>query len=215
MFMSDHVTFGYWHFITRLGEAQLLLPAALLVCLVLLNQPDTRLVALRWLKALSVATGLTLISKIAFIGWGLGSATFNFTGISGHAMFACAIYPFLAGTLTCRLPSQWQRASVMLSVVLVLLISVSRLMVDAHSTSEVLAGMFVGASVSVYVVAYVGLPRADLNYYLPLVIVAWLAIAVLQTPQVPTHSLVTRFSLLLSGHAKPYTRREMLRPPGG
>jgi hypothetical protein len=90
-----------------LGEVQLLLPAALLTCLALLNLQDTRLLAVRWLQALSVAAGLTLASKMAFIGWGLGSAAFNFTGISGHAMFASAVYPFLAATLTCRLPSQW------------------------------------------------------------------------------------------------------------
>jgi hypothetical protein len=70
--MFDHGTFGYWHFITRLGEVQLLLPAALLACLSLLNQPATRLVAIHWLQALIVAAGLTLASKIAFIGWGLG-----------------------------------------------------------------------------------------------------------------------------------------------
>jgi hypothetical protein len=129
-------------------------------------------------------------------------------------MFASAIYPLLAASLACSLPPQWQRASVGLSVVLVLLICLSRLMVGAHSISEVLAGLLVGITVSAYAVAHLGLPRAELNHYLTLVIGVWLAVAPLQTPQVPTHSLVTRLSLLLSGHAKPHTRQEMLRPAG-
>jgi membrane-associated phospholipid phosphatase len=211
MLPSDHGTFSHWHFITRLGEVQLLLPAALLVGLVLLHQNDSRPFAVRWLQALCLASGLTLISKIAFIGWGLGSAAFNFTGISGHAMFASAVYPFFAITLTCRLPTYWQRVSVMLSFVLVFLICMSRIMVGAHSMSEVLAGLLVGIAVNAYALAHVGLPRAELKYHLTLVMVIWLVVAPLQTPQVPTHSLVKRLTLVLSGHAKPHTREEMMR----
>jgi hypothetical protein len=84
-------------------------------------------------------------------------------------------------------------------------------MVGAHSMSEVLAGLLIGITVSAYAVTQGRLPRVKFNFYLPLVIVIWLVIAPLQTPQVPTHSLVTRFTLLLSGHAKPHTRNEMLR----
>jgi hypothetical protein len=79
--ITNHANSDFWHFITRLGEVQLLLPAALWACFALLHQPAARLVAVHWLQALAVAAVLTLLSKIAFIGWGLGSATFNFTGI--------------------------------------------------------------------------------------------------------------------------------------
>lgn len=209
--IPNHVAFSFWHVITRLGEAQLLVPAALWACLALLNQPDSRLVGVRWLQALVVAAGLTLLSKIAFIGWGLGSATFNFTGISGHAMFAAAIYPLLTATLIGRLPAPWQRATVVLSFVLVLLVGVSRVMVMAHSVSEVVAGFVVGSAVVAYAVGYIGLPRIKLNFYVPLILALWLLLTPLQMPQVPTHSMVTHLALLLSGHAKAHTRIDLLR----
>ena len=202
---------SYWHLITRLGEVQLLLPAALWASLALLHQPGTRLFAMRWLQALGVAALLTTSSKIAFIGWGIGFAAWNFTGISGHAMFASAIYPLLMATLASRLPPGWQKASVQLGFVLVILVGISRVMVGAHSVSEVLAGLLVGGAASAFAMAKVGLPRATLNLYVPLVVVVWLVLAPLQTPQLPTHSLVTRLALQLSGHAKPHTRTEMLR----
>lgn len=210
MLIPNPFAFSYWHFITRLGEMQLLLPAALWACLALLNQPDTRLLAVHWLQALFVAAGLTLASKIAFIGWGLGSATLNFTGISGHAMFAAAIYPLLMAMLTCRLSVQWERAAVILSFVLVILVCVSRLMVMAHSVSELVAGFLVGSAVSAYAVGHIGLPRAKLNFYVPLILALWLMVSPLHTPQIPTHSMVTHLALVLSGHTKPHTRNEML-----
>ena len=203
-------TLSYWHFITRLGEVQLLLPAALWAFLALQNQPVTRLVAVRWLQAVVVAAGLTLLSKISFIGWGLGSTTFNFTGISGHAMFAAAIYPFLTATLTCRLPAQWERAAMILSFVLVILVCVSRIMVMAHSVSEVVAGFLVGSAVSAYAFGQIGMPRAKVKFYVPLILALWLTVTPLQTPQIPTHSMVTHLALLLSGHTKPHTRTELL-----
>lgn len=211
MLDSSFGTASLWHLITRLGEVQLLLPAALWACLALLHQSATRAFATRWLQGLTVAAGLTLASKIAFIGWGVGSAAWDFTGISGHAMFAAAIFPLLLATLTCRMPGIWQRAAVVASLALVLLVGVSRLMVGAHSVSEVLAGLLVGGAASAFAFWQVGLPRARLNLYVPLVAVLWLVLAPLQAPQLPTHSLVTRFALLLSGHTKPYTRTEMLR----
>jgi membrane-associated phospholipid phosphatase len=200
-----------WHFITRLGEAQYLLPAALWSCLALLRHDSTRSLAYRWLQTLLAATILTTASKIAFIGWGLGIAQWNFTGVSGHAMFASAVFPLLVATLTSRLPPGWQKMAVVFSFALVIAIGISRLMVGAHSVSEVLAGLLLGSAASAFAMAHVGLPRATLNFYVPLVVVVWLVVAPLQAPQYQTHSLVTRLALLLSGHEKPYTRSEMMR----
>ena len=45
----------------------------------------------------------TTASKVAFIGWGLGLSALDFTGISGHAMIASAVYPLLLGTLAANL----------------------------------------------------------------------------------------------------------------
>jgi hypothetical protein len=125
-------------------------------------------------------------------------------------MFAAAIYPLLMATLTCWLPGQWERAAVMLSFVLVGLVCVSRLMVMAHSVSEVLIGFLVGGVVSAYAVGHIGLPRAKLKFYVPVILVLWLTVSPLKTPQIPTHSLVTHLALRLSGNTKPHTRAELL-----
>ena len=85
----------FWHLLTRLGEAQILLPAMVLVtaCLTWRHGP-TRL-ALGWLASTALAATITTLSKVAFIGYGVGLPALDFTGISGHAMFAAAVLPQL------------------------------------------------------------------------------------------------------------------------
>jgi hypothetical protein len=87
-----------WHVITRLGEAQILLPVALLATLPLWRRPGARPLAIRWVALLSLAVLVTTASRVAFIGWGIGWAELDFTGISCHAMFATAVYPLLLAT---------------------------------------------------------------------------------------------------------------------
>src|SRR5437868_4928886 len=91
----------YW--ITRFGEMGIVLPlVAALALWILLSARSLRPV-MGWLLPLGLAILLTSLSKIAFIGWGLGIAALDFTGFSGHAMFSAAIYPVLAYTLA----TQW------------------------------------------------------------------------------------------------------------
>ena len=85
----------FWHLLTRLGEMQILLPAALLAMLAMFRRPEARPLAGWWGVFLMTAALITTASKVAFMGWGLGSAELDFTGISGHAMFAAAVYPLL------------------------------------------------------------------------------------------------------------------------
>mgnify|MGYP000019246428 CR=1 FL=1 len=88
-----------WHPLTRLGESQLLLPLALLSLILLWRSPGQRPLARRWAWGLVAAVGLTTASKLAFMGWGWGSAGWDFTGFSGHAMCAGAVLPLLAVAL--------------------------------------------------------------------------------------------------------------------
>src|SRR4051794_29091837 len=101
MFSSYHpATWYFWHSVTRLGEAQVVAPLTLLMGLSHARSLELRADALRWIALLGVAVLLTTVSKVAFIGWGIGSAALNFTGISGHTMFAAAIYPPLISAIT-------------------------------------------------------------------------------------------------------------------
>ncbi len=97
-FLTPATTQPFWLLLTRLGEAPILLPAAMLALWALSRHAAGRRLALGWLGSLGSAVFLTTATKVAFIGWGLGWPAIDFTGISGHAMFAAAVYPLLFGT---------------------------------------------------------------------------------------------------------------------
>jgi membrane-associated phospholipid phosphatase len=203
----------FWHLLTRLGEMQILLPAALLAMLTLLRRSDSRPLAVWWLVFLLAAAGLTTASKLAFMGWGIGSAALDFTGISGHAMFAAAVYPLLLGTLASHAAPAGQRLAVAAGFVLALLIGISRLQVGAHSDSEVVAGLLLGAAASAGALMLTRLPQAVIGPVLPALVAAWVLVMPLQAPPSQSHGLVTKLSLLLSGQQKPHTRASLLRAP--
>ena len=200
---------SFWYLLTRLGEVQILLPAALLAMLVLAHRADTRPLATSWLGLLCLTALLTTASKIAFIGWGIGNATLDFTGISGHTMFAAAVYPLLLGTLTSRLPPWGQQVAVTGGYALALLVGMSRLEDGAHSISEVAAGLLLGGAASAFAMASAGLPRSRIGTSLALLVALWVLITPVHVPPLPTHSMVTRLALSLSGSPVPHTRSAM------
>lgn len=207
----------FWHLITRLGEVQVLLPAAMLAALVLVARRDSWSTVVLWLSLLGLAVMLTLASKLAFMGWGLGLPEFNFSGISGHAMMAAALYPLL---LACLVPTQSASArwvALDTGIVLSLLVGVSRVVVGAHSWSEVIAGLAVGGAVTAAVLIGYGLPRGlsrmstAATVAVPLSMALWLTMMPTFGPAFSSHLMITQWSLQLSGRATPYTRSEMLR----
>jgi len=202
----------FWHLITRLGEAEILLPLVLLVTLALLRRAETRPIALRWVLLLALAVALTTASKLAFIGWGIGSAALDFTGVSGHAMFAAAVYPLLLDALAGQAPRWAGRLAVAFGCMLALLVGISRIVVGAHSASEVVAGLLLGAAVSALVLAGGRLQPPRIGPLWPAAAALWLAFMPLQAPASRTHAAVTRVALALSGHAKPWTRHDLRRP---
>ena len=213
-FTSEPGTLHFWHVVTRLGEAQTVLPAALLAALLLLRRTESRPVAVWWMALLSAAVLLTTASKVAFIGWGLGWPALDFTGISGHAMFASAVYPLLLGTLLGPyVPPSGQRLALAAGCVLALLVGVSRVMVGAHSVSEVVAGLLVGGGASALVLGLVRLPRVLIGPVVPALVAVLVVLMPAHAPASTTHAAVTRLSLLLSGNKLPFTRRDMLRKP--
>jgi membrane-associated phospholipid phosphatase len=209
--MTDAAIPSYWFLITRFGEVQNLLPAALWVCLALVRSEATRPLAYRWLFWLALFTLLDTASKIIFIGWGVGVESWNFTGFSGHAMFSAAIYPLLLATLAARLSLRWQKLALGTGFLLAALVGVSRLMVNAHSVSEVVLGLLLGGAVTLLTVSPIGLPQASWRLYVPTLLALWMVLAPLLAPPVPTHWMVTRLALLLSGRTHPYTRLDLHR----
>lgn len=197
----------FWPGMTRLGESLLLLPLALaLAGWLLWREPSARPSVWRWLLLLGAAAGLTALSKLAFMGWGIGSARWDFTGISGHAMGAAAVLPVLARALAGERPRWQTRTAVLLGYALALLVAVSRLQVQAHSVSEVVAGLLVGGCASLLALA--AWPGCRLPVWLWLLPLGVL-LGAPHVPPSPVHGALIETALKLSGRPRPYTRQAL------
>lgn len=205
----------FWHLVTRLGEAQIMLPAALALCWWLARRADARPLVQRWLALLTLAATVTTVTKVAFLGWGIGSAALNFTGVSGHAMFSAAVYPPLLYLIAARRSPHWRRGAWLAGCALAIVIGVSRLMVGAHSGSEVIAGLVLGGAASASALWMTRQHHAPVPWWLPAGVAVWLLITPVQAPASITHDMVTRLALTLSGRTHPHTRAELLalQPP--
>ncbi|MEJ2801463.1 phosphatase PAP2 family protein [Comamonadaceae bacterium PP-2] len=197
--MSLH---DFWVLVSELGNSKWLLPAACL--LVLASGPHRWQLGWRWLSGLAVASLVVLVSKLAFMGWGIGSRAWDFTGFSGHAAISAAIYPVALGLLV---GFRWRIWGALAGVALALLISYSRLPLHAHSVSEVVLGSLVGLSASAWF--YLGPPqvaRPTLLAWVGAVALAWAA-SFTVLPGVGTHDLVMKMAQAASGREVLYTRK--------
>lgn len=210
MFNAFSAASPFWEILTRLGEAEILLPVAVLTAAAWCCKADRRRLGLVWMLLIGLAIAITAATKIAFIGWGIGVAALNFTGISGHAMFASAIYPLLLVAFAPASSALPRQRALALGVGLAVLIGISRIVVGAHSWSEVLAGWALGGAVSALVLGYPVLTSAFLRPLVPALLLAWVSITPFGMPGSQTHSLITRVALQLSGHTIPYTRADLL-----
>lgn len=207
----DSSPLATWALLTRLGEAQILVPLLLAAMLWLwLGAGQGRLV-LRWLACLALAAGLTALSKVAFMGWGHGSARWDFTGFSGHAMFAAACFPLLAWVALLGRDRLMQKLAVIASFVLAALVAYSRLEVHAHSASESASGFALGALASVMALRGAPALRLALPLWLPAALAAGLLVLPLSAPRSRSHDLMVELSLQLSGRPQVYTRQDLHR----
>ena len=200
----------FWYLLSRLGEMQLMLPIGLALVAWLAWAGEGRRAAW-WLAMLALAVGITTASKIAFIGWGVGSARLNFTGFSGHAMHAAAVMPLLAGCVAAG-SARWVRAGAVLSALaLAALVALSRVVSGAHSPSEAVLGFLLGALASSLALTLGHPPHSHLPRWLLATVLAALLLNSSAMPTLPTHDAVTRLALQLSGRDRPYTRYMMMR----
>ncbi len=201
---------GLWQIVTRFGEAQLMLPTGLAL-VAWLAWVGERRTAVLWLSLLSLAFGLTTASKVAFIGWGVGIPALNFTGISGHAMHAAAVFPLLLRCLSASGGRTAQGVAVGLGYAVAALVAVSRVVIGAHSASESVAGFALGGAASALALGLGTVPPQHLPRWLLALLVAAQLVNPAAAPTLPTHDMVTRLALWVSGHERPYTRGMMLR----
>lgn len=200
-----------WHLVSRLGEAQILLPLLLAAVLWLGSRRGVWRLGAIWLASTALAALVTTVTKVAFIGFGIGIAALDFTGVSGHAMFAAAVLPLLMRLAEGSLPARWQGAGLAAGCALAALVALSRVLLLSHSWSEVAVGTLLGAAVTATTLAASHAPRLRVPLWLPLLMLFGLGAGVTAAPPSRTHDMVTRLALALSGRAVPYTRSQMLR----
>ena len=79
-----------WSLLSSLGGLGITVPLAVAVALWLALAHCRRLAAL-WLLLLGVLASVVVLTKLAFLGWGIGIEAWAMAGISGHAARAAAV----------------------------------------------------------------------------------------------------------------------------
>lgn len=139
-----------WYRITDLGDAAVTLPLALAVALWLL-QADGWRVALRWAASLAAGAALVLASKLLNAGCGMSLESFDMRVISGHAMLSAAVWSVFLALLLRSIRPAWRDGGFMLGLLLAALICLSRVMLAAHTPTEVIAGWLLGGTIGGWV----------------------------------------------------------------
>ncbi len=199
-----------WLRITALGDSAVLLPCMVVMTLWLAAHPATRRAAGAWLGAMGITIGSVVISKVLYMGWAIHPPGLDFTGLSGHAALSFLVWPVLLALLAGRLvwPLRW--FMVVLGYGLALAITISRVVLSAHTVSEAVLGAVLGAGFSlVFLWFFIVRLRPPLRG-------VWVALS-LMVPllmgyghRFPSNHLLEAFTVKLTGHVGIYARHERL-----
>ena len=197
-----------WQLITHLGSSSLLIPM-MAIAVVNLWISDQKQVVYLWMTALSVAVIITTITKVIFFGWGIGIALLDFTGISGHTLLATSIYPILFCSVYGGAQTKFRNIGLWLGLALSFAVGISRILIGAHTISEVLSGWVLGLIVCVLVLDAMSEQRQRLAYLQVLALVCMLGLGAATPNYIPTHDMEIELALLLSGRDQPYVRSDL------
>jgi membrane-associated phospholipid phosphatase len=207
-----------WRAITSLGDSALLLPLIAWMALSLILTRRDGLQGFRWIAAACVCGGLVALSKLLFMGWGVGAGLpgLNYTGFSGHTALSMLTWPALAGLLSRNASRPVQSAAISLGVLIGAGVAISRIFLKAHSISEVVLGAILGVLIAAWFLH--GLLRhARLSDVAPpahaarrqlLLLSGGAVIALLCYGRVfPSQHVLKDLALWLSGHPTVFSRR--------
>lgn len=193
----------WWEHITAIGGLNVTGLGALAIAVWLGAARCWRL-ALWWCLLFGGAMAIAAVTQIAFLGWGIGIHALRFTGFSGHATRAAAVFP-VAFFLLFEGKARWmRRTGVTLGVLIALAVAASRVVVHAHSLSEAVFGFVLGL-----VVARLFIRREHATHqFVPSPLLVALSLAILLLPKAEpssAHQWMVGLALNLSGHDRPYT----------
>jgi membrane-associated phospholipid phosphatase len=213
-----------WHHLSALGGLNVTALLALAIAAWLVGARCWRL-ALAWCLLFGGALLIAAASQVAFMGWGIGVRSLGFTGFSGHATRAAAVFPvalFLlldrqgrrrlerrslnrAGGHAERRKEGWQRAAAVAGAVLAAAVAAARVEVNAHTPSEAIAGCLLGLSAAGLFIARC---RAARDWSPQPLLLGLLAATMLlpRADPVNSHQWLTAAALKLSGRDRIWLR---------
>ncbi|VVE61704.1 phosphatase PAP2 family protein [Pandoraea captiosa] len=200
---------NFWITITDFGSAAVTVPLAIALTLWLVCARAWH-TALVWVALFGAGSFVVAVSKVMFLGWGLGVREIDFTGVSGHTMFAATIYPVMAWLLLRKLAWPWRALGVLAAAAGSVAVGVSRIALSAHSVSESVAGCLVGFSVWA---AFAWFTRGDDTpnlKTLPMAASLFALMIWLHGESVPTQRWITDIALVMSGREQPFKRYSWL-----
>jgi membrane-associated phospholipid phosphatase len=216
MFAAD---FSTSRLLAPFGAVEILLPGAIALALWTASVSKSTRLLWVWILPLCVIAFMTAVSKIAFIGWGVGIASIDFTGFSGHALFSASIYPVIARLMTSdKRPgehhdSPWPTTAVVVAYLFAAIIAFSRIRLAAHSWSEVISGSALGVLVSgsaLWRLRDAPLRRPPLRFAW-IALAAWFVVLPLKAAPSRTQDIVTRVALVMADRDEPYDRDDLRR----
>lgn len=147
------------------------------------------------------------------MGWGLGIRELDYTGFSGHSALSAAFWPIFLWLLSARFSTGLQKAAVATGYILAAVVGYSRLVIHAHSVSEVIAGLLLGAAGSALF-----LLLQKRTTHSECVRISWGGVACLvMVPLIllhsgnkaPTQSLLGQIATAVGPLDKPFTRTDL------
>ncbi|MDU4540880.1 phosphatase PAP2 family protein [Klebsiella grimontii] len=202
-----------WQVVTFFGDSTVLLPSAAVLFIVLFLRKDSKQLAWHWALLFGITGAIVCASKLAFMGWGIGIRELDFTGFSGHTALSSAFWPILLWLLCARATPALRFTAAVFGYALAGLVGYSRLMVHAHSTSEVIAGLLLGAAGSAAFLLLQSRVRdthtARLSFggLASMVIIPALLLTI--GTKAPTQSLLGEIAVKLGPLERPFTRVDL------
>lgn len=187
-----------WRALSTLGDSRWLLPMAAVLLLTLPRSEDR--FRWRWLLAISATATITLGSKLAFMGWGWGIHSLHFTGFSGHTAMSSVAYP-VVGAMLAGEDRRARAIGVASGCLLAAAIAWSRIPLQAHSLSEVIAGLVLGLGWATWALRARHPTRRPAITTLLLAVLAGMALPI-SLPDLHTHKAVVSLAKTLSGRAE-------------
>jgi hypothetical protein len=183
------------------------LPLAIAGVLWLLTAPETRRVGWLWLAAVVLDAVVVAISKLLFLGWDIYPPGLNFTGLSGDAAMAFLCWPVAGAMTTSRAAPHWHRLTIGVGLILGVIVAASRVLLRAHTLTEVLFGSVWGAFLAaafLWAVRHRPLTVPSGNVWIPLVALALVLMVCGHT--LSYNRALAWIAIRMSGHTSVYRR---------